>query len=248
MRGRCAPDTRRQHDTRRSSVRYAPNATDEVRLARLRSMPTQDRRADRAKRVIPDRRVRIGTTSAGCPGHGGSEPARPRDAAGMSHAQLGRIEHGAAIGPSVDQLIPRVAVLGLDLSVRLYPDGQPVRDRRISTCIGTIRRTAADGSRRSVPRLPIPIEGDRRAWDLQILGLRPSGSRSGPPVRRAGVEAETRLSDLQALIRRTSLKARDSGIGTVVLLVSDTRTNRRILREYETRSYARSFRSVAARP
>jgi len=46
-----------------------------------------------------------------------------------------------------------------------------------------------------------------------------------------GIDAETRLRDFQAVDRRLMLKARDSGIACVILLVSATRTNRAILRE-----------------
>ena len=40
------------------------------------------------------------------------------------------------------------------------------------------------------------------------------------------VEAETRVADAQALIRRLQLKVRDDPHGQLVLLVSDTRANR----------------------
>jgi len=40
------------------------------------------------------------------------------------------------------------------------------------------------------------------------------------------------LSDLQALDRRIALKRRDGGLVTVVLLVADTRGNRRHLAEH----------------
>jgi len=46
----------------------------------------------------------------------------------------------------------------------------------------------------------------------------------------AAVDAETVLDDLQALERRVSLKQRDSGHPHVILLVADTRRNRRALR------------------
>ncbi|MEX2011485.1 MAG: hypothetical protein WEF51_04515 [Chloroflexota bacterium] len=43
------------------------------------------------------------------------------------------------------------------------------------------------------------------------------------------IEAETRLSDSQALERRIALKIRDGGPGHVLLLVADTRSNRQAL-------------------
>ena len=67
----------------------------------------------------------------------------------------------------------------------------------------------------------MPIPGDRRAWDATAVGQ----------AGRIGVEAETRLRDLQAIDRRVALKERDGGLDRVVLLVLDSRWNRRVLRE-----------------
>ena len=39
-------------------------------------------------------------------------------------------------------------------------------------------------------------------------------------------EAETRVTDAQALFRRLESKRRDGGVGTVLLVVADTRSNR----------------------
>ncbi len=41
-----------------------------------------------------------------------------------------------------------------------------------------------------------------------------------------------RLDDLQALERRIALKRRDGGIDTVILLIADTRRNRRHLADH----------------
>jgi len=45
------------------------------------------------------------------------------------------------------------------------------------------------------------------------------------------VEAETHLSDVQATERKIHLKQRDAGMPRVILLLRDTRHNRRILAE-----------------
>ncbi len=48
-----------------------------------------------------------------------------------------------------------------------------------------------------------------------------------------GVEAETRPRDVQALQRRVALKRRDDpGIEHVILLLSDTRHNRQLMRDH----------------
>ena len=67
--------------------------------------------------------------------------------------------------------------------------------------------------------MTLPIPGDQRAWDAVISG----------PVWSAAIEAETRLSDVQAVARRLELKRRDGGIEHAVLLLADTRSNRAAL-------------------
>ncbi|MEA2621118.1 MAG: hypothetical protein QOH61_28 [Chloroflexota bacterium] len=46
------------------------------------------------------------------------------------------------------------------------------------------------------------------------------------------IDAVTRISDVQQLLRSLHLKARDSSEGRVALLVAASRRNRRILAEY----------------
>jgi hypothetical protein len=46
---------------------------------------------------------------------------------------------------------------------------------------------------------------------------------------RIGIEAESRLGDIQAIDRRAQLKKRDAGLDRLVLLVADTRWNREVL-------------------
>jgi hypothetical protein len=66
------------------------------------------------------------------------------------------------------------------------------------------------------------LEGDQRAWDGLISGF------PDRPNHRNGlaVDAETRLQDVQALLRRLALKVRDSGIEHVLLVLAETRANR----------------------
>jgi hypothetical protein len=68
--------------------------------------------------------------------------------------------------------------------------------------------------------VPLRIPGDRRAWDGAI----------GGDAWELPVDAESRLHDLQACLRRTALKQRDDSRVAVVLIVADTRHNRRVLR------------------
>ena len=58
-----------------------------------------------------------------------------------------------------------------------------------------------------------------------------SPASAGPPVRVA-IEAETRLRDVQALQRALARKRRDDpSITAAVLLIAETRANRRIVKE-----------------
>jgi hypothetical protein len=136
----------------------------------------------------------------------------------MSHAQFGRIERGELRELTVDQLSRACAAVGLRLAVRAYPDGDPVRDTAQMALLERFRSCLPAGTRWRT-EVPLPIAGDRRAWD----GLANIGDGS------LGVEAETRIRDIQALERRLGLKMRDSGLERLILLVSDTRSNRRVL-------------------
>src|SRR5262245_65887560 len=49
-------------------------------------------------------------------------------AAGLSRARFGRIERGEDGQASIDELARIASALGLELSVRLFPAGDPVRD------------------------------------------------------------------------------------------------------------------------
>ena len=110
-------------------------------------------------------------------------------------------------------------MVGLDATVRAYPGGSPLRDQAHIDLLERFRRRL--GRRvRWATEVPLPIAGDRRAWD----GL----ARTSDV--RVGVEAETRARDAQALKRRLELKQRDGAVERVVLLLADTRHNRSFLR------------------
>ena len=113
------------------------------------------------------------------------------------------------------------ALVGLDLVGRTYPGGTPLRDAAHAALLGRLRSRLASSLawRTEVPVIAIPGVPDQRAWDATISG----------PSWTIGVEAETRVSDLQALERRLALKRRDSGIDIVVLLLNDTTHHQRLL-------------------
>lgn len=142
-------------------------------------------------------------------------------AASMSHAQFGRIERGVLRTLTIDQASRAAAAVGLRLVIRTFPDGDPARDAAQVAALERLRvRLPADA--RWMTEVPLPITGDRRAWDAVIV-LR---------GRRAGCECETRLRDAQALQRRIALKERDGDVDLVLLVVADTKSNRMFLEHH----------------
>lgn len=152
-----------------------------------------------------------------------------RRGAGLSHDAVGaacnvsgstaaRIEGGATRDPDLRVLAAMAAVVGLELRIRAFPAGDPIRDA------GSQRLT----NRLKIPlhadltwltEVPLPIPGDLRAWDAVVRAA----------DWRLAVEAETVLDDIQAVERRVALKQRDGRVDHVLLLVADTRRNRRAL-------------------
>ena len=140
-------------------------------------------------------------------------------AAGISHAQVSRIELGRAPRVPYATLVVIAAVLGLDLPLRTFVAGDPIRDVAQLALLARLRAAIPDHlTWRS--EVPLALPGDRRAWDGEIGGA----------GWRLPVDAETRLRDVQALGRRAALKRRDDGNPIVLLLVAETRHNRRMLR------------------
>jgi len=165
---------------------------------------------------------------------------------GRSHSVIGRLERGVSRTLDLRLLAVISAVLGLDLVVRLYPAGEPVRDRAHLVLLERLRRRV-HASLAWRTEDPGPRWGDRRAADATIRSALPfpgSSAVMGPSAAlgpsaaigmstgMAMVEAETRLSDLQALERRVRTKARDLGATSVILLVANTRHNRAVLDAY----------------
>jgi transcriptional regulator with XRE-family HTH domain len=136
----------------------------------------------------------------------------------MSHAQLGRIERGELDHLTIDQAARSCAAVGLKLIVRAVPGGDPALDAGQLALLERFRRELPPALAMRT-EVPLPIPGDRRAWDGFIVV-------DGVGV---GVEAEARIRDAQAVDRRCALKKRDGGVNVVILLIADTESNRRML-------------------
>lgn len=117
-------------------------------------------------------------------------------------------------------VVRAAAVVGLDLPLRTYPGAGAIRDEAHVRLLERLRARLGPGVGWRT-EVPLPNPGDRRAWDAMVVAS----------SDRIGTEAETRARDAQDLQRRLALKRRDGGVDHVILLLADTRHNRRFLRE-----------------
>jgi transcriptional regulator with XRE-family HTH domain len=149
----------------------------------------------------------------------GLSQARVGAAIGWHQSRVSRFEAGR-LRVDVEQAAVLCAVVGLELSLRAYPAGPPIRDAAHVALLGRLRAICE-------PRLawrtevPLPGTGDPRAWDAVIGSVPGAEPRWSIPV-----EAETRPRDLQALLRRLALKARDGRTDAMLLILARTAANR----------------------
>ena len=184
-------------------------------------MPIHDRLVDRASRSARSDRGRVGADLRLNRVSAGLSQGDVGRLVGMSASQVSRIERGLAPSASVEQLAKIGAVVGLDVRVRAYPAGDAVRDAGHIRVIERLRRrlSASVSVRLEVP---LPIVGDRRAWDVWLSNLVDTEGVD----RDLPAEVESRIVDTQALVRRLTLKMRDAGVEVVLLVVADTPGNR----------------------
>ena len=169
------------------------------------------RGARRGRRLLAD----LGAELRAARSAAGLSLATVAQAAGISPTELSRVERGFA--PWLDILVASrlCAVVGLDLAVRAFPGGNPLRDAGHVRLISAFSLRLGPGLRVRT-EVPIGDGRDQRAWDQTVSDR----------ADTAAVELETRMTDAQALARRVVLKSRDSGIHRVLLVLSDTRANR----------------------
>lgn len=184
-------------------------------------MGTHERPADRGRRRARRALAAIGEEHRIARTSAGLSLRTVAAASGTSRSGLWRFERGELQHVSIPDLGAWFAVVGLDLSLRAYPAGDPIRDHAQLALLERLR-ARLHPSLGWKTEVPLPIERDLRAWDAEITGREPRHWR-------ARVEAETRVADGQALERRLSLKLRDDPDGHLILLVSDTRGNRRAI-------------------
>ena len=183
-------------------------------------MATVDRARDRGHRQAGKLLRELGSELREARLAAGFSQRHVAQVAGLNQSRVSRTERVRRVPPGIDELAAHCAVLGLRLSLKAYPEGSPVRDVAQLRLLERLR-ARIDTRFRWRSEVPIGNAGDLRAWDVQLDG---PGS--------IGIDAETRIYDIQALQRRTETKWRDSGVDRVVLLVASTRHNRNVLNEH----------------
>ena len=156
---------------------------------------------------------------------------------GRSQSDVSRLERLVEIDRASFVEVSEIAsLLGLELSAGLHPVGEPIRDKGHQALIERFRAELSPAFK-VLAEVPLPTPGDRRAWDL-LLRL---------PGQLIGVEAETRIRDMQRLVRHVHQRDRDGGADQVVVLLATTRTNRELVDELRIAlgpAYATSPRQI----
>jgi transcriptional regulator with XRE-family HTH domain len=147
-------------------------------------------------------------------------------AAQVSASEVSRIERALVKEVSVERLSDLCAVLGMELAAKAYPvNTDALRDAGQARVLKRLWSVIAPSIVWRT-EVPLPLPGDRRAWDATMT----AANRSW----QYGVEAESHPTDGQSVKRRVTLKQRDGGMDGVILLLPDTRQTRAFLREYGT--------------
>ncbi|HYI21874.1 MAG TPA: transcriptional regulator [Candidatus Limnocylindrales bacterium] len=157
-----------------------------------------------------------------------------------SVSQLWRLEAGDVGAVTVTRLAEMASVLGHEISLGLHPIGDPIRDKGQQALAHRFDALLSEAWQ-STSEVLLPLTGDRRAWDklLRLVGN----------DYRVGVDLETRIRDIQELTRRTRLRERDGGVDAILIVLSDSSTNRRLVDELRVtlgRDYTTSPRSILA--
>ncbi|MEA2675948.1 MAG: hypothetical protein QOJ81_89 [Chloroflexota bacterium] len=116
------------------------------------------------------------------------------------------------------------SVLGYEVSVGLHPVGDAVRDKGQLACGRRFNALLSDRWRVTDETL-LPGAGEQRAWD-KLLRL-----VDATPHCLIGVDIESRVVDVQALVRRTRGRERDGQVDNILLVLADTDHNRRVVDE-----------------
>jgi transcriptional regulator with XRE-family HTH domain len=144
--------------------------------------------------------------------------------AGSSDSAIARLEAGQRKDLGIIELSEIASVLGYEVSVGLHPIGDPVRDKGQLACGRRFDAFLSDRWRVTDETL-LPGTGEQRAWD-KLLRL-----VDASPRYLVGVDIESRVWDVQAMVRRTRARERDGQVDAILIVLADTAHNRRVADE-----------------
>ena len=187
-------------------------------------MPSATRAFDRGGRIADRQRRELGDEFRERRLQINLSQQQVADACHMSRVHYGQVENGSVAKLTIVEVNVIAAVLGLTTSVRLFPAGAAIRDAGQASRLQRFLAPVASplSYRLEVPLPRVADHLELRAWDAVLY----SGGA------RTAIELEVRLRDIQALIRRIDLKRRDDPTDSFLLLIADTRSNRRVLAEF----------------
>jgi transcriptional regulator with XRE-family HTH domain len=142
-------------------------------------------------------------------------------AIGWNQQHYSRFEAGRVTNAPLRVFVIGASLLGLDVSVSFHPVGPALRDKGHEAVIERFLKLL-NPAWRVVRELPFPTPGDPRFWDLTL--------RIGAQL--VGIEVETRIRDVQALVRRMRERGRDGGADVIVIVLSDSAHNRELVDQF----------------
>ena len=138
---------------------------------------------------------------------------------GLSQGEVWKLERSVTADIGVVRLCEVASVLGFEVSVGLHPAGPALRDKGHRALAGRLKAVLGDGWQVAGEEVPFPMPGDPRHWDLLLRRL----------DQIVGGECETRIRDEQELVRRMRGRERDGGVDEILLVLSDSAHNRRLV-------------------
>lgn len=140
---------------------------------------------------------------------------------GINQSQYWRIEARKVEDLTVTRVFEIASVLGYEVALTLHPIGDPIRDAAQQSVSKRFDAILAP-TWIVVDEALLPNPGDRRSWDklLRLTG--------GAERHVVGVDLESRIYDIQALVRRTRERERDGGVDEILIVLSDSAHNRRL--------------------
>jgi transcriptional regulator with XRE-family HTH domain len=156
--------------------------------------------------------------------------------AGWTQSELHRFERGQLQTLSLVRVCQVASVLGFEINATVHPIGDGLRDRGQQAAIARLSKVVHP-SYRQAREVPFPTLGDLRSWDMTL--------------RLAdfllGVEVETRVRDVQELVRRIRQREIHGGVDAVLIVLAATAHNRAVadeLRQTLGPSYMTSARML----